>query len=192
LYTSAITIPVTGTVTAAAFVSGKMTGKPLSKLIQVSKLTGLPYTQNVSNTWYTGGNPYALTDGVLGNTIVTDQWVGVGSGSDAEIIIDMNTDQSIEKFSVGLLSLPAMCGILSPEIQLYGSTDGLTYQLLAKKELNPTASGDWEMFRPELTFPTANVRFLKLLVKNAGICPTDRLNGGGQGSLLLLDEIGAW
>ena len=118
LYSSAFTIPVSGTITAAAFVNGKMTGKPLSEHYQLSKLTGLTYTKNVSNTWYSGGNPYALTDGVLGNTKVDDQWVGVGNGSDAEIIVDMKTDQSIEKFSVGLLSAPAMCAILSPEIQL--------------------------------------------------------------------------
>ena len=191
MYISPITLNETSTITAAAFVNGKQLGKPMSKLFQVSKLNGLSYDQKIKNTWYDGGNINALTDGILGNTIVTSQWVGIAHGSDAEIVVDMKTNQSVERFSVGLLSAPALCADLSPEIKLFGSVDGVEYQLLAEKQIPPTSSKIWEMIRPELTFPSVEVRFIKVFVKNAGICPEDRPNRG-FGGMLFLDEIGAW
>lgn len=190
-YTKPVLLSASTTISAAAFVKGKSVGRLLSKFVQVSKLTGLPYTQNITNTWYTGVNKYALTDGILGNTNDDIRWVGIGSGSDAIINIDMKTSQPIERFSVGLLSAPAFCVLLPPEIKLFGSVDGADYQLLSQTQLTPAVTGTWTISRPELTFPTTNVRFLRLEVKNAGICPADHLNGG-VGSKLFLDEIGAW
>jgi len=178
-------------ITAVAFVKNKLIGKAIVKTFQISKLTGLDYTRNVNNTWYNGGNELALTDGVMGNTKVYTHWVGIGNGSDGEIVVDMKKSQSVQRFSVGLLNAPALCVMLSPEIKLFGSVDGVKYKLLAEKQLDSTTSGVWEMFRPELNFPLAVVRYLKLTVKNAGICPADRPHGG-NGSLLFLDEVGVW
>jgi len=191
LYKDPFTLNETVTISAATFVNEKPTGKPLSKSYQVSLLTGLSYNKMPKNSWYDGGNVNALTDGILGNSKVYTQWVGFGGGLDGEIVVDMQKVRSIHQFSVGLLSAPALCVQLSPEIQLYGSTDGNTYELITKKLMPVPSSGKWEIFRPILTFPTVNVRFVKLLIKNAGICPADRPHGGG-GSMMFADEIGAW
>jgi len=191
LYKAPFNLIETAKITAVAFVKSKLVGKPITKAFLLSKLTGLEYTKNVKNSWYDGANTMALTDGIQGNTKVYTQWVGIGNGLDGEIVVDMKKIQPIQRFSVGLLNAPALCVQMSPEIQLYGSTDGVTYQLLAEKQLTAPTSGTWEMLRPELTFTSADVRFLKLTLKNAGICPSDRPHGG-TGSLMFLDEVGAW
>jgi hypothetical protein len=181
----------TTTFKSAAFFKGKAVGKPVTKLFQVSKLTGMNYTLNLTNTWLNGVNINALTDGITGNTKTVDQWVGIGHGSDAEIVADMKTVKNVERFSIGILSAPGLCGGLSPEVKLYGSIDGIEYKLLAEKQLSPATAPVWEIFRPELTFPLTEVRYLKVCLKNAGNIPNEQQNRA-FGSVLLVDEIGSW
>jgi hexosaminidase len=190
LYYSPFTLDKSGTITATAFKKGKAVGKPLTKSYQVSKLTGLSYTPNSTSTWYDGGNPNALTDGKFGNTKVSTQWAGIGQGSDIEIVIDMKTIQKIERFSVGMLNAPAICALLSPEIRLFGSVDGVEYKQLAEKQITRITAPTWEIFRPELIFPSVEVRYLKLFMKSAGDCTN--ISQEKVRSILMIDEIGAW
>lgn len=191
IYTAPFTLPASAEVTAMAFVGGKQPGKPITKSFQVSKLTGLTYTQSMKSAWYDGGNVSALTDGAIGNTKTYDQWVGFGKGKDVEVVVDMLAVQKLERFSVGMLNAPAMCALISPDINLYGSTDGVNYQLLANKKQVPPASFGKVIVRAELTFPATNVRYLKLQLKNPGFCPDNKLEGTECGTMFL-DEIGAW
>ncbi|HJV78293.1 MAG TPA: glycoside hydrolase family 20 protein [Paludibacter sp.] len=178
-------------VTAIALVDGKQLGKSITKPYQVSKLTGLAYTQSMKSGWYDGGNARALTDGVPGNNKDYGQWVGFGKGKDVELVVDMQSAQKIERFAVGMLNAPALCAQISPDIKLYGSTDGVNYQLLAEKQLTAPTAPDKVIVRPELTFPAAEVRYLKVQLKNANYCPANKLEGTECG-VMFLDEIGAW
>lgn len=191
LYLNSLSLNRSSVITAACFVKGKMIGKPLSKSYLVSKLTGLSYTTNVNNTWYDGGSQNALTDGIMGNTKVYTQWVGIGNGTDGEIKVDMLTAQNIERFSVGLLNAPAMKVKFPVEIQLLGSQDDINYQLLAAKQLPASTSPTWEMMRPELTFPSTQVRYLKLQLKSALNSFTTK-NVESKSTMIFMDEIGAW
>ncbi|MDP4239843.1 MAG: family 20 glycosylhydrolase [Bacteroidota bacterium] len=191
LYTGPVTLDKTATVTAAAFMNGKMMDKSLSKSFLVSKLTGMAYTKNLNNTWYDGGNASALTDGITGNTKVSNQWVGIGKAADGEIVVDMKHAQKIERFSVGLLNAPALCVMFPAEIRLLGSQDGVHYQLLAEKQLPASTLPTWEKIRPEITFPSTEVRYLKLQLKSAGPSPADNPESS-IGSMIFMDEIGAW
>ena len=191
VYTNPFILPQTADIAVRAYLKGKPVGKSITKSYMISKLTGLDYTKNVNHTWYNGGNVNALTDGITGNTKVYTQWLAISGGVDGEIAVDLQQVQSIGRFSVGLLSAPALCVQLTPEIKLFGSVDGVTFQLLASKELPAATAPTWEMFRPELTFAPTKVRFLKLVLKNAGMCPADRPHGG-VGSMLFMDEMGAW
>lgn len=176
---------------ATAYVKGKEVGKSITKSFIVSKLTGLNYTKNATSSWYDGGNVNSLTDGITGNTKVYTQWLGFNKKNDAQIILDLQTAQQIERFSVGLLNAPALCVLFSPQLKLYGSENGTDYQLLAAKELSASTSPTWEMFRSQLTFPRTEVRYLKLELVNAGACPADRTENL-DGSMIFVDEIGAW
>lgn len=191
LYSTPFTMDKTSTITAAAFVNGKMIGKSILKSFIVSKLTGLPYNKSFNNTWYDGGNVNALTDGIPGNTKVYTQWVGLATNADGEILVDMQSVQKIERFSVGLLNSSPMCVQYPTEIKLSGSTDGISYQILSEKQIQASTSPTWEMIRPELTFPSTEVRYLKLQLKCAGTCSADKAIHPG-GSVIFMDEIGAW
>jgi hexosaminidase len=191
LYKEPFTLSESSEISATALIHGKQLGKTITKPFMMSKLTGLAYTKNPTNTWYDGGKINALTDGVPGTEKTYDQWLGYGKGTDAEIVLDMLTVQKVERFTVGLLNAPAMCALVSPDIKLYGSTDGVSYQLLAEKQLIAPTSPDKVIIRPELTFPAANVRYLKLQLKNANYCPADKLENAPSG-MMFLDEVGAW
>ena len=191
VYNQPIVLQESTEISATAYEHGKAVGKTISKSYVVSMLTGLSYTKNFENTWYNGGNVNALTDGVPGNAKAYTQWVAFRKGGDAEIRIDMKKAQSIQRFSVGILNAPALCCIISPEIKLFGSLNGTDYTLLAQKEMPKGTLPTWEIFRPELIFPSTEVRYLKLVLQNAGNCEADPA-GVTNGSVLFVDEISAW
>jgi hexosaminidase len=191
LYKNPFTLSESAEVTAKALIDGKQLGKMISKAYRVSKLTGLTYTQTPKSGWYDGGNAHALTDGVVGHDKDFAEWVGFSKGKDVEIAVDMMSVQQIERFSVGMINAPAMCAQISPDIKLYGSVDGVNYQLLSEKQLIAPAAPGRVIVRPELTFSAVGVRYLKLQLKNPNFCPADKLEGVECGSMFL-DELGAW
>jgi len=191
LYSLPFTLNNSSVITAASFLKGKMVGKATSKSYIVSKLTGLQYTININSTGISATNSNALTDGIPGNTISNSQWVAVGKGSDVEILVDLQRVQKIERFTVGLLNSPAICALYPTGIILYGSTDDINYKLIYLDVIKATDSSAWEMFRPEFTFPATDARYLKIRLKSAGLCPVNNPDCK-NGSLIMMDEIGAW
>jgi len=191
VYITPFTIDKSTNIIATSYVKGTISGKPVSKSFLVSKLTGLTYSRNVKNAWYDGGNVNALTDGIPGNTKAYTQWLGFAKKIDGEVTVDMQQVQKIERFSVGLLNATALCVIYPLEIKLYGSTDGVNYQPIAEKQLPVSTSPTWEIIRPELTFSPTNVRYLKLKLKCADPCAADKPENPA-GSVIFMDEIGAW
>ena len=191
LYTAPFTLDKSSDIIAVSFVKGEMSGKPVSKSFLVSKLTGLPYIKSFKNSWYDGGNVNALTDGIPGNTKAYTQWMGFAKKADGEITVDMLQAQTIERFSVGILNATALCVIFPTEISLLGSADGVNYQPLAEKQIKASTSQTWEIIRPELTFTPTVVRYVKLKLKCAGPCAADKPENPA-GSVIFIDEIGAW
>jgi hexosaminidase len=189
LYKDSIKLMATTTVKAIALENGKVIGKEFLKIFVVSKVTGLSYIQNPTNTWYRGDNTYSLTDGTLGNTKSYAQWVAIGASKDGEFIIDLKSNQSVSRMSVGLLNLPAMCGMYPSEIMFYTSMDGIQYNQVASETIKQRTAGGWEIYRPELLFPPTNARFVKLVLLSAGSC--SNVEAGGN-SMMFLDEIGVW
>jgi len=191
LYKAPFILKGTTNVTVKSFVNGHQLGKTNTQRFVISKLTGLSYTKTPNNTWYDGGNINALTDGILGNNVVYTQWVGTAHGKDAEIIVDLKKTQSIERFSVGFLHAPALCVVLPSELKVYGSEDGTSYKLLTDYSISTSLSPTWEIFRPVLTFDAVKVRFLKIEINSGGNCSPNS-PGTAEGSMIFMDEIGAW
>lgn len=190
-YSKPFELTETSTLKASALINGQKLGKSICKKFIVSKLTGLSYTSSVNNTWYLGGAPNALTDGVPGNTTTYTQWVGIGKGKDAEISIDLKDSVLISRFSAGLLQAPALCVVYPSVIKLYGSSDGLNYNLLTERQIKENASPYWTSITTELNFTATRVRFLKLQLQSGGSCPSD-CPDFHEGSKIFIDEISAW
>lgn len=191
LYSEPFILDKSADISASALIKGNQPGRTITKSYIISKLTGFNYTKNPTFSWNDGGNINALTDGVPGNDKDMTHWLDYGKGTDAEIVIDMLVVRKIEHFSVGMLNAPGYCAQISQDIKLFGSVDGTNYQLLAEKQLAAPNSPDKIIVRPELTFNAADVRYLKLQLKNPNYCPADKLENATCG-MMFLDEIGAW
>ncbi len=178
-------------ITSTTHQNGKPVGKSITKTFHLNKLTGLNCVKNFNNTWFNGGNINALTDGIYGSLKSYSQWTGFRKGGDAEVVLDLQNELSVHQFSVGILHAHALCALISSTVKLYGSIDGINYNLLAEKSLPETTEPNWIIERPELTFPETNVKFLKLVIPNPGNCPADSptIKNGG---MIFLDEIEAW
>jgi hexosaminidase len=190
-YKAPFYLPQSAEITASALIDGIQQGKTNKKQFIVSKITGLSYKQSMKSGWYDGGNANALTDGIPGNDKDFTQWVGFGKGQDVEVLVDLQSVQKIERFKVGMLNAPAMCAQISPDIKIFGSTDGNLFKLLAEKQLSIPTETNRVIVRPELTFPVTEVRYLKVVLKNPDFCPTNKLEGTECGAMFL-DEIGVW
>jgi hexosaminidase len=190
LYKEPFELGESAAVKAISISNGKILGKELSKTLLVSKITGLNYIQTPSNSWYKGDNIYSLTDGILGNTKTISQWVAIGGGKDGEIAFDLQKATQISHLSVGLLNAPAFSGMYPSEIKVLISQDGEKYDQVASQILKQRIAGVWEIYRPELVFALANVRYVKLVLISAGDCKN--IDGLVGSSTMFLDEIGVW
>lgn len=194
LYTKPFILQTSETVTAAAFVNGKMIGKSTSDSYIVSKLTGLGYSKSVASSWYDGGGNNALTDGKPGNAKVTSQWVGLGKGIDCEIIFDCNEGKNpitIHKFALGMLHAVALGVDAATNIKLFGSQDGTAYKLIGETTVKPVKTTYWSVIRPQMEFQPVEVRYIKVVIGKTPDSPLDSPTKGG-GSHLFVDEISVW
>jgi len=191
IYKEPFILTETSSISAKTLLKNNQIGKSITKQFVVSKLTGMNYTQSLTNTWYRGDNNLAMTDGITGNTVSYTQWVGIGRGKDCEITFDLNDSIIIERCSVGLLHTSALCVVLPTQLKVYGSMDGIEYNILKEKELPISNSPVWEMIRPEIAFAPTKLRYLKIALKSGGDCPSDSPDRM-DGSMMFLDEIGAW
>jgi hexosaminidase len=191
LYKAPFILKETTNVSVKSFVNGHELGKTNTQRFVVSKITGISYTKTPNNTWYDGGNINALTDGVLGNNVVYTQWVGTSHGKDAEIIVDLKKTQSIDRFSAGFLHAPALCVVLPSTLKVYGSVDEKNYKFLSEYQIARSLSPTWEIVRPVLSFDAVKIRFLKIEINSGGNCLPES-PGTAEGSLIFMDEIGAW
>jgi len=192
LYSDTLVVDRSTTINAAAFSGKKQLGKSISEDVIVSKITGLPYTQDPINTWYRGDTPFALTDGKTGGLHSYDKWIAVGRTQDATFIFDLKQTQTISLVSAGMLSAPAMCAYMSPAVSVWISTDGTTFSKVAETAMQPRKTGGWIIYRPEMKFAPAQARYVKLLLQNCGTCDNREDDNESGFSQLFLDEVGVW
>jgi hexosaminidase len=191
-YKSPIILTDSTDISVSAYIRKEKIGDSYTKTYLVSKLTGMDYAKNGAPNMYDGGNLKALTDGVRGTNKVTSQWVGVGKGTDGEVIVDLKDTKHIHKFSVGLLNAPSLCAFITSKMELYGSLDGKNYMLFAEKDLPIPVSSEWQVFRPTLEFPLMQARYLKLVMKKSYTCAASKLDGNDGRPIIFMDEITAW
>ena len=126
-----------------------------------------------------------------GNKVAYTQWDGVGHAKDFEIVFDLQDSVSVSRCSVGILHAPALSVVIPASVKVSGSTDGTNYKVLSELQLPTSNSPYWEILRPEFSFTESKVRFLKFEFKSGGDCPInspDKMDG----SMIFIDEIGAW
>jgi len=187
LYKSSLIIDKSVLLNAQAYVNGKKQGPLYVKHVIQSKISGKKYKVNNLNSWYKGGSEFALTNGIIGSTTTTNDWVGLTGDNDHEVLYEFDKLKLIKEISIGILSVPSLRGLISPEITIFTSTDGNNYSQTSNLNLQNEITNEWKIIRPKIIFTPIQTKFVKVVFKNAGMFTGN--NQKNAQSFLFIDEL---
>lgn len=178
------------TVTAAAFTEqGEQLGNATSKFFKISKSTGRPYTLAHQPQSYTGGEPYALSNGVKGVSGNTASWVGF-NGKDLDATFDYGRPNNFRNVSISFYNAPKQWIVTPTEVEVFVSDNGKDFKSVRKMEVSSVISPYIAVKQLNLNLgELTNGRYIKITAKNYGILPEDN-PGHGNSAWLFVDEIG--
>ncbi len=188
VYTEPFAIAKTTTVKAVVFRHEEPVGKVLNMQYLVHKASGKSYTLSHSLGRYSGGDTYALTNGIVGNARTHSiNWVGLVN-NDIDPVIDLGTPTAISRVTLHYLD-NAGAWIYPPRgMEVYGSADGQNFTLLAKREVLAQTKAGSHAETVVLETPNAKTRYLKVVVQKFGVIPAGA-PGAGEGAWVFVDEI---
>jgi hypothetical protein len=189
LYQSPILVREDKTLKAMTYADGM----PESPVIE-ARFSKIPKNRKIKlltryASQYSGGGDNALIDFSRGGeNFRTGTWQGY-EGVDLEAVIDLGSEQAINKLSLGCFQDQGSWIFMPFEVDYYFSPDGVTFNLTAsvkndidEHELNPVIK--------EFTanFTTIKTRYLKVVARNRSICPAWH-PGAGNKAWVFADEI---
>ena len=135
---------------------------------------------------YSGNGGQSLINGVMGpsDRYGGYEWLGF-LGLDLVAAIDLQNQHKLNSIKFKFFKGEGQWIYLPASIQVSGSTDGNTYDLIASTD-NITSDG--KIANIELLIDKKSYRYLKINIENYGIIPAER-QGGGNKSWLFIDEI---
>jgi len=138
---------------------------------------------------YAGKSELSLVDGELGTENYLDvEWLGF-EGEDMELLIEFNQITSISSFIASCLQNNGSWIFLPKEREFYASNDGKSFsKIQSVKEEISVKPDSYHLFEVKNTFEPTETKFLKIIIKNIGICPDDH-PGAGNKAWLFVDEI---
>lgn len=166
---------------------GRPMGVHLNRFFALHQATGLPYTLVHPPKTYTGGEEFALTNGVTGTLTNTASWIG-WNGQDAIITIDLGKISDVNEVQTRYQQAWASWILAPSRVQVEGSEDGKTFRTLAGKNLLPNDRQDYFVEDITLNFAKTRTRYLRFRVEHAGKLPAAH-PAAGQDSWLFLDEV---
>jgi hexosaminidase len=182
-------IPITKTTTLKAGVFGK--SKPLGKAMTVQytihKAIGKSYTMGVKPDQYTGGDEFALTNGITGGIKTWNNWVALPN-HDIDPVIDLGQATAFGKVSFNFANAKSSWIWPPKGVEVYLSDDGTNFKLISSKTIDADSLEGASVENVALDTPNAKGRYLKLVVKNYGIIPKN-YPGATNGAWLFVDEV---
>ncbi len=176
---------------AAAF-SGqaKASGTFKQKYI-VSKSAGKNYTLSNPNPEYTGGNPLALTDGILASETGWNKWVGI-FGHDLDILLDLSEPTEIKEVKLNYLNNPASWIFLPLDTEISFSNDGKRFENAMLRDLRKSSSEERKIVSAYFNFEKpVQARYIKIHANAVKKCPEGH-SGFGYNAHLFVDEVSVW
>ena len=187
LYTEPFSIAKSTTIKAAVFDKGKQMGKVLKVEYLVHKASGKPYTMPRIPDQYTGGEQYALTNGVTGNIKTWGNWVGLVN-HDIDPVIDLGAPTDFSKVTTHYVNSKVSWIYPPRRVEVYSSDDGQHFTLLAKQDIPAETMSGITVETLGLQTPGAKARYVKFVAQTFGVIP-DGAAGAGNGAWLFVDEI---
>lgn len=189
-YSSPIIISAPATLKAAVFEDGKMIGNVSEKAVNINKATGKKVTYKTAyQSKYQASGDITLVDGICGSLYFNDgYWQGF-EGDDMDVIIDLGKENSFKKIVAEFIASTGSWIFLPQWVEFSASPDGNIFTPLGRTE-NKTRPEDQGTMKQQLAWTggEVNARFIHVLAKNLGVCPSWHAGAGGK-AWLFADEI---
>lgn len=190
LFTEPFDIDQTTTVKAVVFENGRSMQQVMTRDYFIHKAFAADIEMKYPNSaQYDGHGKHSLVNGIRGTLSFTDgNWKGF-LGDDLVATIDLGEATSVEKISVDALQTFGSWIFLPQWVTFEVSVDGNDFHLLEKVE------NEYDIYDAERKIriystnkPADDVRFVRVSVKNQGVCPPGH-SGEGQPGWLFVSEI---
>ncbi len=137
---------------------------------------------------YAAQGPLSLVDGVEGSKRFTDgNWLGF-EGVDFSAVLDLGAKKSLRSVSMSFLRVIPSWIFLPRKLEVWGSDDGEHFTLLAEDRIPAAKDGEPNGRLEYRLRLSAQTRYLRLVAKNQGICPSWHPGAGGK-SWVFVDEV---
>jgi len=190
LYEGPFEIDRTSAVIAAVFENDRSMKQVMERHYNIHKAFGAEVSLEFSNSPnYDGHGQYSLVNGIRGSRSYSDgNWKGF-RGDDLVATIDLGEPTSISRIEVGSLQTYASWIFLPQWVSFEVSEDGENFSLLEKVMNTENIFQTERLIKNYATEkPLKNVSFVRVTVKNQGVCPAGH-SGEGQPAWLFVDEI---
>ena len=190
IYTPTKKIVVTGdrTIAAALFTkAGKMMSGISTKSYVISKSTGKNYSLGTEPKRYTGGEKYALTNGVRGDVNSNEPWVGF-SGANFDFTLDFGQKTNFNNVSVAFQGAYSSWIMPPRNIEIMISDDNKTFKSIKKMDLATAVKTESFVQQLNISVGNNNARYLKIVAENYGKLPEGH-PGKGTPAWLFVDEV---
>lgn len=187
LYNGPFALPRSTTVKAAAFQNGKKLGKTLVVAYHVHKASGKPYSLGKQPEQYTGGETYALTNGITGGLKTWNNWVALVN-RDIDPVIDLGAPTDIRRVTTHFVNSKVSWIYPPRAIEVLVSDDGTAFRPVARRGFAADDMTGISLETVVLDTPGARGRYLKVVATTFGVIPAGA-PGEGNGAWLFLDEI---
>ncbi|MBL7775473.1 MAG: family 20 glycosylhydrolase, partial [Saprospiraceae bacterium] len=184
---SPLPLQKTTTIKAIPVVNNQVAGKMLTVTYYVHKASGKTYSLSRQPDQYTGGERYALTNGVAGAAKAWNNWVGL-AGSDFDPVIDFGAPTNFSRLRVNFLNNKAAWVYPPRSVEVLVSDDGENFRSAGIQTIDADQLQGLSMENVSISLPGAQGRYLKVIARNYGPIP-EGAAGAGNGAWLFLDEL---
>lgn len=144
--------------------------------------------QSKSSEKYAVGGAAALTDGLKGINDYHFNWLGF-EGPDMEAIIDLGSEFEIHSIETSFLQDIQSWVFCPLRVIYFGSRDGITWFILTSIKTNTSPHQQGAVVEDyKALFQGFYVRYIKVVGKNMGTCPSWH-PGGGHPAWIFCDEV---
>ena len=178
----------TGVKAATFSVKGEKLGKDINKYYHVNKSTGRNYTLANQPTKYLGGEALGLTNGLKGEAVSLDTWVGF-EGKNLDVTIDLKQIMDLQTVSFAFLRDRNSWILLPREVEVLVSDDGKKFTSVKKMPLGNLDGNEKIVQQLSVGIDGKKGRFVRVIAQNYGKLP-DNHPGKGSPAWLFVDEIG--
>lgn len=186
-YSAPFSLDGSSNVKAASFRNGDTQGKMMSVQYLVHKASGKPYTLGKQPAQYDGGETYALTNGVLGNSKTYNAWVGLVNRN-IDPVIDLGAGTTFSSVTTHFYN-NKQAWIWPPRsVEVWVSDDGKEFRSLGKKTIDAEGMAGNTIETVRFDTPGAKGRYVKLVATTYGVIPAGS-PGESNGTWLFLDEV---